>query len=440
MTGRNFLGWFDNSGLTGTAVTLIPQGSTGDKNFYAKWDTIRFTITASAGANGSIIPAGVTTVDYGANQLYSFSPNSGYEVDELRVDGSVVSNPTGTYNFTNVTSNRTINVTFKELPPNQFYLTLQANPSNAGTVSGSGSFDSASVRQISATANAGWHFVNWTESGNEISTNSTTTITLDNNRTFVANFALNPIPRYDIILSVNPAGAGTVSGSGSFDSATVRQISAVANSGYIFRNWTENGNVISTNATYNFTLLGNRNFVANFEAIDEPIEEFTVELGGVNPAGAGTVEGFGKYTKNSTVSLEAFPSEGYKFVNWTSGSTVVSEDNPFTFTLTSDTVITANFSDTTSILENTLISSIRILPHPVHQDALIEINSLEPQSHTVVTILDLSGREVATVYSGMLDAGVNNFPLPNIILSNGSYILLVRNGNGQRTERFIIAR
>ncbi|KAA6303013.1 MAG: hypothetical protein EZS26_000908 [Candidatus Ordinivivax streblomastigis] len=35
-----FLGWYDNSELTGSAVTEIPQGSTGDKEFWAKWDIV----------------------------------------------------------------------------------------------------------------------------------------------------------------------------------------------------------------------------------------------------------------------------------------------------------------------------------------------------------------------------------------------------------------
>lgn len=34
----NFLGWYDNSELTGSAVTSVPQGSTGDKTFWAKWE------------------------------------------------------------------------------------------------------------------------------------------------------------------------------------------------------------------------------------------------------------------------------------------------------------------------------------------------------------------------------------------------------------------
>jgi uncharacterized protein (TIGR02145 family)/uncharacterized repeat protein (TIGR02543 family) len=43
--GYTFSGWYENSGLTGTAVTSIPAGSTGDKVFYAKWTITNYTIT-----------------------------------------------------------------------------------------------------------------------------------------------------------------------------------------------------------------------------------------------------------------------------------------------------------------------------------------------------------------------------------------------------------
>ena len=44
-TGYTFDGWYDNPDLTGTAVTTIPAGSTGDKLFYAKWKLVDYDIT-----------------------------------------------------------------------------------------------------------------------------------------------------------------------------------------------------------------------------------------------------------------------------------------------------------------------------------------------------------------------------------------------------------
>jgi uncharacterized repeat protein (TIGR02543 family) len=47
LTGHSFGGWYDNEGLDGSAVTVIPQGSTGDKTFYAKWTAV-YTVTFDA--------------------------------------------------------------------------------------------------------------------------------------------------------------------------------------------------------------------------------------------------------------------------------------------------------------------------------------------------------------------------------------------------------
>ena len=71
-----------------------------------------YTITATAGANGSIAPSGSVSVAEGAGQTFTFTPNSGFEVDTVTVDGTAVP-AAASYTFTNVTANHTINVTFK---------------------------------------------------------------------------------------------------------------------------------------------------------------------------------------------------------------------------------------------------------------------------------------------------------------------------------------
>ena len=71
-----------------------------------------FTITASAGANGAISPNGAVTVNYGSNQTFTITPDSGYVVDAVTVDGASVGAVT-TYTFTNVTAAHTIVAAFK---------------------------------------------------------------------------------------------------------------------------------------------------------------------------------------------------------------------------------------------------------------------------------------------------------------------------------------
>ena len=70
-----------------------------------------YTITASAGTNGSITPNGNTTVNHGGSQVYTITPANGYVVAQVTVDGMSIGAPTS-YVFTNVVANHTINATF----------------------------------------------------------------------------------------------------------------------------------------------------------------------------------------------------------------------------------------------------------------------------------------------------------------------------------------
>lgn len=72
-----------------------------------------YTITATAGAGGSISPSGSVTVSDNDSQTFTITPDSGYEIDTLTVDGSTVT-ATTSYTFTNVTEDHTIYVTFKQ--------------------------------------------------------------------------------------------------------------------------------------------------------------------------------------------------------------------------------------------------------------------------------------------------------------------------------------
>jgi hypothetical protein len=70
-----------------------------------------YTITASAGDNGSISPAGDTVKNYGESQPFTFTPAPGYQVAEVFVDGVAVPSLDG-YSFDEISANHTISVNF----------------------------------------------------------------------------------------------------------------------------------------------------------------------------------------------------------------------------------------------------------------------------------------------------------------------------------------
>jgi hypothetical protein len=72
-----------------------------------------------------------------------------------------------------------------------YTITVSANPSMAGSVSGGGSYQQGQSCTVTATATSGYTFVRWTENGTQVSTNASYTFTVTSNRTLVANFNLN---------------------------------------------------------------------------------------------------------------------------------------------------------------------------------------------------------------------------------------------------------
>jgi hypothetical protein len=103
----------DVSGLLAGIYTVTVTDSGGCASVLA--DTIavpQYPIVATAGANGSIAASGTVNVDCGTDATFTITPDAGYVVDVLTVDGSPVATTTS-YTFTNVTAGHTIDVTFK---------------------------------------------------------------------------------------------------------------------------------------------------------------------------------------------------------------------------------------------------------------------------------------------------------------------------------------
>ena len=158
--------------------------------------------------------------------------------------------------------------------PTYYSVTATANPAEGGTVSGGDTYTEGSTCTLTATANEGYTFMNWTQDGEEVSTNEAYSFTVTEDAAFVANFSLNS---YNITVSASPTDGGTVSGGGIFDYGTTAIVSAVPNEDYRFSHWTNNGISVSSNANYSFTVTEDAMFVANFREFnpDEDIIQTT---------------------------------------------------------------------------------------------------------------------------------------------------------------------
>jgi hypothetical protein len=215
----------------------------------------------------------------------------------------------------------------------QYAISVSASPAMGGAVSGTGTFPAGSRQSVAATANSGYQFLNWTHNGGVVSTSARYTFMLNSNVTLAANFT----PLYSIAVTASPSGGGTVTGGGTFASGSTQKVTAAASSGYAFVNWTQNGSVVSTSASYTFTLTSSVVLVANF------VPTYSVSLS-ASPSSGGITIGGGIFAAGSTQTVTATANGGYSFVNWTQGSTVVTTSTSYTFTLTGNVTLVANFA------------------------------------------------------------------------------------------------
>ena len=100
-----------DGGSVGAASTYDFLNVQADHTISATFAINTYDITATAGANGSIAPPGVTAVNHNANQSYTITPDAGYHIDDVLVDGGSVG-AVSTYDFIGVQANHTITASF----------------------------------------------------------------------------------------------------------------------------------------------------------------------------------------------------------------------------------------------------------------------------------------------------------------------------------------
>jgi len=168
-----------------------------------------FTITPSvSGGNGAVSPATVQTVNYGATPTFTFAPTTGYHLNNVTVDGSLVT-PTGnSYTFPAVTTNHTIVGTFA-------IDTFTITPSVSG---GNGAVSPATVQTVNYgdtptftfNPDPKYHLNNVTVDGSLVTPtgNSYTFPAVTTNHTIVGTFAINT---HIITVNYNNKGSVTTS-------------------------------------------------------------------------------------------------------------------------------------------------------------------------------------------------------------------------------------
>ncbi|MFZ2188749.1 MAG: ELWxxDGT repeat protein [Candidatus Moraniibacteriota bacterium] len=362
----------------GTAVTAIPDvdyhfaswsdGSTQNPrtdldvtnniSVTANFAPENLTLTYVAGLHGSISGTTPQTVAYEADgSAVTASPDSTYHFTRWS-DGSTQNPRTDT----NVQDNITVTALFAP-----YTLTYTAGLN--GTISGVSPQvvdDGNDASAVTAVSDTGYHFVDWSDG---VMTASRTDTNVTNHIAVTANFAIN-------VYSLNYAAAANGSLSG-VTAQTVNHgasgsaVEAIPDSTYHLVDWSDGS---TQNPRTDINVTGNINVTATFSNIIYTLS-YTGEAGGtlsgnlsqsVNPGRDGTV-------------VTAIPDAGYRFVDWSDGST----QNPRT-----DTDINSNISVT--------VNFTRILGDPY----MIDINKTTDAGGTIWSMEGSGGKVFFTEKGG----------------------------------------
>ena len=153
-----------------------------------------FVITATAGENGTITPAGEVVVVEGGSQEFTITANEGYEIEDVKVDGTSVG-AVATYTFTEVKANATIEATFKAVVvvPKTYTVTATAGENGTITPSGEVTVEEGKSQAFTITPNEGYQIADVKVDG--VSVGAVATYTLSNvkaNATITVTFDVVP--------------------------------------------------------------------------------------------------------------------------------------------------------------------------------------------------------------------------------------------------------
>lgn len=156
--------------------------------------------------------------------------------------------------------------------------------------------------------------------------------------------------QYEVSLTADPTEGGTLTGAGTYYETQQVTVTATPNRGYAFVNWTEDDEVVSTEPSYSFTVTGDADLTAHFNALEE--HTFSVLP---SEHGNFTISPTTAYA-GETVTLTPNPDPGYCLSSW-NVTTVSKEAIPVTnnqFIMPdADVIVSAVFTEgfTVTLLE-----------------------------------------------------------------------------------------
>jgi hypothetical protein len=276
----------------GDVTTYSFPNVTMNHTIAAYFKALTYTITASAEADGTISSPGVNTVNPGRRMIFSITPNAGYHVADVLVDGSSVGAITS-YTFTNVTASHTIVATFAE---NAWFI-IDSSSGSYGTISpsGRGAVLGGTNQKFTITPAAGYRVADLLVDGSSVgSLASYTFYNVQSVHTIRASFTLDvytitaSVTNWDHSVPVN--GSITLSGTITVNRGDSRTYTIAPNAGYVVYSVLVDGAQKGGISSYTFSGVSvNHTIDAYVRPVIYTITATAGSGGSISPAGITTM-------------------------------------------------------------------------------------------------------------------------------------------------------
>lgn len=321
----------------------------------------------------------------------------------------------GTYEYTVRTnyhgglSNPSEPVSITVTEPEEYNVTLSVNPDNAGSVTGAGSYYEGTSVTVTATPNTGYIFQKWTENGSQVSTNTSYTFNISDNRNLVANFIIG-----DLTLDINDINEPSCNG-GNNGSVTVDADGGIPP--YIYT--LDGQSSGETNGTYTFENLSAGNYSIEVNDASGLHTTTTVEIGEPNGLTTGMIESEseelceGEQAGTIGNEQEATSDQGGLTYRWKKNGEVISNSNSAQYTPSS--LSAGSYTFTREVKDNcedwTSSEGEKVIV--VHETPNVTINGNTEIIVGESTTLTASGADIYVWSTGETTASITVSPTEN---------------------------
>ena len=306
---------------------------TADSTIKVVYKITTYTITVNAGNGGTISPQGVSNVNYGATPNYTITPNTGYFIDSIIVNGNKVTN-VNNYTFDTIKSNQTIRAVFKL----QTY-TITAIAGNGGSISPQGisTLNYGDTPRFTITPNTGYFIDSIIVNGNKVANvNNYIFDSVKSNQTIRVVFKLQT---YTITSIAGNGGSISPQGVSNVNYGAMPIYTITPNTGYLIDSVFVNGNKVTNVNNYTFdSVKSNQTIRVVFK-----LQIFTITA---NAGNGGSISSQGAISLNygATPTYTITPNTGYQIDSIIINGNKVTNVNNYTFdTIKADQTIRVTF-------------------------------------------------------------------------------------------------